>query len=112
MKMIMAILHRDDEEHTIEALHKKKFFVTKLSTTGGLLKQKNTTILTVTEDEKVPAVLEIIKECSGERKTVSYASPTLIPGKGCIDSLPMIPIDVQVGGSTVFVLNVENFQKY
>lgn len=112
MKMIMAILHKDDEEHTIEALHKNKFFVTKLSTTGGLLKQKNTTILTVTEDENVQAALDIIKENSGERKTISYANPTLIPGKGCIESMPMIPVNVQVGGSTVFVINVEDFQKF
>ena len=112
MKMVMAILHRDDEDETISELHKNKFFVTKLSTTGGLLKNKSTTILTVTDDAKVPMVMEIIKKNSGERKTVSYANPTLIPGKGCVGTFPMVPIDIQVGGSTVFVLNVEDFQKY
>ena len=37
MKMIMAILHKDDELDTIEELNRNKFFVTKLSTTGGPL---------------------------------------------------------------------------
>ena len=56
------------------------FFVTKLSTTGGLLRRKNVTLLIVTEDEKVPKVLEIIKNNSGERKTLSYINTASMPG--------------------------------
>ena len=35
MKMIMAILHKDDELETIEELNIAGYMVTKLATTGG-----------------------------------------------------------------------------
>ena len=44
MKMIMAILHKDDELETIEELNIAGYMVTKLATTGGFLKKKSTTI--------------------------------------------------------------------
>lgn len=112
MKMIMAILHKDDEMDTIDELNRNKFFVTKLSTTGGFLKNKNTTIMIVTEDKDVEQVLGIIKENSGERKTITYTNPGLVSGKGCINTVASVPINVHVGGSTVFVMNVEQFEKF
>ena len=109
MKMIIAILHKDDEMDTIDELTQNRFFVTKLSTTGGFLKNKNTTIMIVTDDADVEKAL---KTNSGERKTVSYTNPGLVSGKGAISSVNSVPINVNVGGSTVFVLNVEQFEKY
>ena len=45
MKMIMAILHKNDELETIEELNIAGYMVTKLATTGGFLKKKSTTIM-------------------------------------------------------------------
>ncbi|HIR28215.1 MAG TPA: cyclic-di-AMP receptor [Candidatus Choladousia intestinigallinarum] len=112
MKMVMAILYKDDEEETTRELHANRFFVTKLSTTGGLLRRKNVTLLIVTEDENVPKVLEIIKNNSGERKTLSYINTASMPDRYGISSFPMVPVNIQTGGSTVFILNVEQFEKY
>ena len=53
MKLILAIIQSADEADTVQELNAKGFFVTKLSTTGGFLKAKNTTLLIGTEDEKV-----------------------------------------------------------
>lgn len=78
MKMIMAILHKDDELETIEELNIAGYMVTKLATTGGFLKKKSTTIMVVVDDEKVAEALKIIKKNSGERKTITYANPALI----------------------------------
>lgn len=112
MKMVMAILHKDDELETIEELNAAGFFVTKLATTGGFLRGKNTTIMVVVEDEKVEKVKELIRQNSGERKTVTYANPALISGQSSMSAAPSVPINVQVGGSTVFVMNVEQFEKF
>ena len=111
MKMIMAILQKNDELQTIDELNTEGYFVTKLATSGGFLKGKNTTIMTVVEDEKVPEVLEIIRANSGERKTITYANPALVSGQGSLGAAPTVPINIQVGGSTVFVLNVEQMEK-
>ena len=112
MKMIMAILQKNDELQTIDELNTEGYFVTKLATSGGFLKGKNTTIMTVVEDEKVPEVLEIIRANSGERKTITYANPALVSGQGSLGAAPTVPINIQVGGSTVFVLNVEQMEKF
>ena len=112
MKMIMAILQKNDELQTIDELNTAGYFVTKLATSGGVLKGKNTTIMTVVEDEKVPEVLEIIRANSGERKTITYANPALVSGQGSLGAAPTVPINIQVGGSTVFVLNVEQMEKF
>ena len=96
MKMIMAILHKDDELETIEELNIAGYMVTKLATTG----------------EKVAEALKIIKKNSGERKTITYANPALISGQSSMSAAPSVPINVQVGGSTIFVLNVEQMEKY
>ena len=106
MKMIMAILHKDDELETIEELNIAGYMVTKLATTGGFLKKKSTTIMVVVDDEKVAEALKIIKKNSGERKTITYANPALISGQSSMSAAPSVPINVQVGGSTIFVLNV------
>ena len=112
MKMIMAILHKDHELETIEELNIAGYMVTKLATTGGFLKKKSTTIMVVVDDEKVAEALKIIKKNSGERKTITYANPALISGQSSMSAAPSVPINVQVGGSTIFVLNVEQMEKY
>ena len=61
MKMLLAIVHNEDAPLLINELNEKKYFVTKLATTGGFLKKGNTTLLLGIEDEKVDAVCEIIK---------------------------------------------------
>ena len=55
MKMIFAMLHSEDVDETVEELNKEKYWVTKLSTTGGFLKNKNVTLVIGTEDEQVPS---------------------------------------------------------
>ena len=110
MKMIMAILHKNDELETIEELNIAGYMVTKLATTGGFLKKKSTTIMVVVDDEKVTEALKIIKKNSGERKTITYANPALISGQSSMSAAPSVPINVQVGGSTIFVLNVEQME--
>lgn len=52
MKMLLAIVHNEDAPLLINELNEKKYFVTKLATTGGFLKKGNTTLLLGIEDEK------------------------------------------------------------
>ena len=42
MKLILSIIQTADETDTVQELHKRGFFVTKLSTTGGFLKARVT----------------------------------------------------------------------
>ena len=106
MKMILAVMDRDDASGVISNLTKAGFSVTRLSTTGGFLSAGNVTILVGVDDEKTDDAIAIIKEHSMSR---TQLIPTIM-GNGTNYISPM-PVEVTVGGATVFVLNVEKFEK-
>ena len=106
MKLIMAIISGDDSSKVSRALTKSNFSVTKLATTGGFLMAGNTTFLVGTEDDKVEEVLDILAKNSKTRKQMVPTSASY--GVGMFSSMP---IEVQVGGATVFILDVEKFIK-
>lgn len=111
MKMILAIINKDDELETVNGLNQNNFFVTKLSTSGGFLKSKNTTLLIGTEDERVQDAIDVVKKYAGERKTIKYTNLGFPGGPSCEGVGMSIPLDVEVGGCTIFVLNIEQFEK-
>lgn len=105
MKMILAIVSHDDANTVSTELMKKHFQVTKLATTGGFLKTGNTTMLVGTDDEKVDSAIAIIKQFSKKREEIIPSSSDLSTG------LFSMPIAVAVGGATIFVLDVDRFEK-
>ncbi len=106
MKLILAIVSNDDANKVLKALVKENFFVTKLATTGGFLLSGNTTFLVGTNDEKVVEVIEIIEKHSKSRSKLVPQS--IVSEFGMFSSLP---VEVKIGGATVFVLNVDQFIK-
>ena len=76
------------------------------------LKEKNTTLLIGTDDHKLDAVLAILKQEAGLRKTVTYAATPMESGNFCPGGNYSVPIDTQTGGCTVFVLNMEQLEKF
>lgn len=107
MKMILAILQNDDEQATIAELNKKHYLVTKLSSTGGFLKQGNTSLLIGVDDNKVDEVCEILKNTAGVRNGVQCISSYTGTDSMYLGINTPYPIDVQEGGVTIFVLPVE-----
>ena len=107
MKLAVAILNSDDANSVIAALTRAEFFVTKLSTTGGFLKAGNVTILVGLHDERLDEAFELISKHSHSRRHVIPSASEM--GLGFYSS---IPVQVTVGGATVFVLDVEQFKKF
>jgi uncharacterized protein YaaQ len=108
MKLIIAIVQDEDASHLISSLMNEGFSVTKLATTGGFLKSGNTTILTGVEDSQYDACLKIIEKVCKSRKQIATSPVTM---GGATGMYAPYPIEVTVGGATVFVLNIENFIK-
>ena len=104
MKMVLAIINYDDSQDVISSLMKAGFPITKLATTGGFLKAGNVTIRL--DESKLDECFDIIREHSSSRKQIMPATAEL--GMGFF---PSTPVQVEVGGATVFVLNVERFEK-
>ncbi len=108
MKLIIAIIQDEDAGEVISHLNEAKFQVTRLKTKGGFLRAGNTTIFTGVEAEKVDEALKIIEENSKAR-TQHATLPSQV---GAMHGFLLAPIEVKVGGATVFVLDVEKFVKY
>ncbi|QKS69623.1 cyclic-di-AMP receptor [Paenalkalicoccus suaedae] len=109
MKLIIAVIQDKDSNRLSDALVENEFQATKLSSTGGFLKAGNTTFMIGVEDTHVERVLEIIKEnCKSREQLVAPISPM----GGNADSYVPYPVEVQVGGATVFILPVEEFEKF
>ena len=104
MKLILAIVSNDDSGAVSSALTRGGFSVTKLATTGGFLMAGNTTF--ISEDEKVDEVIGIIAKHSRRRTQVVPSTSTMDVGM-----YSSFPVEVTVGGSTIFVLNVDRFEK-
>ena len=85
MKLIFAIVNGDDSHRVSKSLTAAGFFATRLASTGGFLSSGNTTFLICTESEKVQSAPE-----SGSAT---------------------FPVEVSVGGATIFVTDVERFEK-
>lgn len=106
MKLVIAIVSGDDSSKVSRALTKNNFSVTKLSTTGGFLMAGNTTFLIGTESHRVDELIEVLRSNSKTRTQMVPTSASY--GVGMFSSMP---IEVQVGGATVFVLDVDQFIK-
>ncbi|MDD2992123.1 MAG: cyclic-di-AMP receptor [Pygmaiobacter sp.] len=106
MKMITAIVNKEDSGAVSSALTKAGFSVTRLSTTGGFLLAGNVTLLIGTEDEKVDEAISIIAEYSKQRTEIVPSTASY--GIGVTTAFPL---EVTVGGATVFVTPVDRFEK-
>ena len=106
MKLILAIINRDDANAVTQALTKAGFSSTKLSTTGGFLMAGNVTIMVGVDEEKVQAVIDIIKEHSHSRKELIPTTTEMSYGY-----YPPMPVEVLVGGATIFVVDIERFER-
>ena len=107
MKLILAIVNNEDASRVQDALTRAGFFITRLSTTGGFLMMGNTTFLIGTDDEAAPKAIEILREHCTTRK--QYASSTSSFGMGMKHMAPLE--EVNVGGATIFVLDVNHMEK-
>ncbi len=108
MKLVFAVVSDEDSSRLIAELNQKGQRVTKLASSGGFLRSGNTTLMIGTEADKLETVLNIIRKFSCSR-TVSVNANTVPSSMG--GTYVPYPIDVRVGGATVFVVDVEHFEQ-
>ena len=106
MKLILAIVSNDDASSVNAALTKENYSVTRLATTGGFLRAGNTTMIVGTEDDLVEHCIEIIGSESKRRTEIVPSTASYDIGR-----YASFPVEVLVGGATIFVLDVEQFRK-
>lgn len=107
MKLILAIVNNDDAYYVNSALNDAGYYVTKISTTGGFLKSGNTTFLTGVEEDNVKNVLSIIRTHSRKRE-IDVPMTVTPSNNGVLGNTNHI----NVGGATVFILEVEKYERF
>jgi len=109
MKLIVAIVQDEDSRAVQDALKAEDFRSTRISTTGGFLVRGNSTVLVGVPEAQVERVLDILRlHCHTRRE---FVSPVMPLSEGAASRHWVQPLEVQVGGATVFVLDVERFEQ-
>ena len=65
MKLIIAIVRDTDAEATVNRLVAQGYRVTRIASSGGFLRKGSVTLVIGVEPEKVPAVIDLLKEAGG-----------------------------------------------
>jgi uncharacterized protein YaaQ len=104
--LFTAVVHEQDADVAIHALHKMEIPVIHLASSGGFLGQRNSTLLIGLPDGMEENILVTLKDSCRQR--VEYVA---IPLEGSPLPLPS-PVPVTVGGATIFVLPVERFEEF
>ncbi|MCI5674558.1 MAG: cyclic-di-AMP receptor [Ezakiella sp.] len=105
MKLVVAIVQDADVNSVVNEMTENKFRLTKLSSSGGFLKAGNTTLLIGVDDDELKNCLDIIENNCKQREITTSLLTVTMPG----DAFIPYPLEVKVGGATVFVLDVEQF---
>ena len=108
MKLVIAIVHGDDAAALVDALTEREYRVTRLQSQGGFLKEGNATVLVGVEDAQVEAVFSVIKEtCHARTQYLNPMPPIMEPGEFFMP----YPVEVALGGATVFVVPVDRSER-
>jgi uncharacterized protein YaaQ len=94
MKLIVAVVQNEDANDVVDALLEAEFRTTRLASTGGFLRRGNTTVMIGVEDAQVDTAIDII------RRKVHSRSHGAESGAA-----------VQTVGTTVFVLDLEGYER-
>lgn len=106
--MLVAVVQMDDTHALTRALSEQGFGVTQLKSAGGFLRKANATIFLGVQEQDVGRVISIIRErCHSRTEQVSPIPPVVEPGEVYMP----YPMEVEVGGATIFVLDVDRFEK-
>src|SRR5690625_7401506 len=108
MKLIIAVVQDKDSNRLINALSDENFQTTKLATTGGCLKEGNTTLMIGCQEENIDDALRIIKEnCSKREQMVAPISPMV----GNADTYSPKTVKVEGSGATGSILPVDSLDR-
>lgn len=106
--MVVVIVHADDVQPLLKSLSQAGYGATHFKSSGGFLRKQNATVFAGVPDREVDHVLEIIRaKCHSRTEQVAPLPPVVEPGEVYMP----YPMEVEVGGATIFVLDVTAFEK-
>ena len=108
MKLVVAVVQGEDVDVAVGALNDAGIGSTRVASTGGFLHQGNATLRIGVDNSHVAERLKLIREnCHKRSRHLTAVPPLAGPG----EFLMANPVEVQLGGATVFVVPVDSFEK-
>ena len=92
-KLIIAVVQNEDADNVVDALLEDEFRATRLASTGGFLRRGNTTLMVGADEDQIDRILDLVR---------SNARSGNSPAEGS---------EVQSAAATVFVLDLEDYQR-
>ncbi len=90
----------------MQRLGQERFYYTKIDSAGGLIQEPNVTLLIGLHESRLETLLELVRKiCQPYRQ--------FIPAHVSVHPMHMQPamIEAEMGGATVYVLEVERFEQ-
>ena len=108
MKLVVAVVQSEDASGLLSQLSNRGFRATRIKTVGGFLREANATIFVGVEESDIELVLHTIREnCTTRQQQITAIPAVMEPGEFFLP----YPVDVEVGGATIFVLDVDRFER-
>ena len=105
-RMMAVVIQEKDIENAENALNQLGFATTCLPSTGGFLGRRNTTLLIGLSAGHEKSVVEALnKSC---RRRVEHVTTPLAG----MPPIPATPTQVNVGGATIFVFEIDRFEVF
>ena len=104
MKFVIAVIQDYDTNAFLTALSSNGIMATRIASAGGFLRQGNTTVFSVVEDDQVPVIKRLLKQHCGDR---NEHWPELEWGEEDLEHVAA----TRVGGGVAFVIRVSHFEK-
>lgn len=109
MKLAICIVHNRDKGRLTDELVRNGFKFTVIGSTGGFLREGNTTYLIGVEPDELPSLQKVVSDNSQSREQLVNVMPYEAAPPGAF--LPN-PVKVPVGGAVMFVMDVEQFMRF
>lgn len=110
MKLVIAIVQDKDSDRLSNQFIEHNVRATKLASSGSFLRAGNSTFLIGIDDQRLGEVFQIIKHVSKKRK--KFITPPVTLDTHVEGMHNNYPRRVNIGGATVFVINVEQFKQF
>jgi uncharacterized protein YaaQ len=107
MKMVMAVIPREESDHVLENLIAGGYGATFTESRGGMLRQAQKMLFVAVKAENLVDVIRIIRENC--RTEVEVSSDKV--HDGFVDD-GRTPVTAELGGAAIFVWDLERFETY
>jgi uncharacterized protein YaaQ len=105
MRLVVAFIQDYDSDRLLQSVTQSGLSATKISSLGGFLRTRNSTILIGLEDDQVSLCLRLLEQSCRSRVEVQL-DPTV---SDYADWYAAGIHEVTIGGAVVFVLKVQDF---